>query len=187
MGVALVAQVGQPVPGQYPPGTYPPGTYPPGGQNIPTIPRRGKKSDSNSDNAAATKTFKGVIRVLDAKSFDMETEDTRILTIQITDKTVKSEELKLGDGVEVETTQDKEGAFQAVNVKVNAKVAQAIDANDRVEPEGRTAPPPTIMVRPGEPTHDADDSGPPKLKRGKAVARASAAKTDDDDDAAPAV
>ncbi len=184
----MVAQVGQPVPGQYPPGTYPPGTYPPGtyppgGQNVPTIPRRGKKSDSNPDGAAATKTFKGVIRVLEAKSFDMETEDTRILTIQITDKTVKPDQLQLGDGVDVEVTQDKDGQFQAVNVKINAKAAQAINANDQIEPEGRTAPPPTIMVRPG-PTHDPDDTGPPVLKRGKPVARASSTKPDDDDDAA---
>ncbi|HLK21268.1 MAG TPA: hypothetical protein VKT81_20095, partial [Bryobacteraceae bacterium] len=50
---------------------------------------------------------------------------------------------------------------------------------------GRTAPPPTIMVRPGQPTHDADDSGPPVLKRGKPVARASAKKQDDDDEDAP--
>jgi hypothetical protein len=183
VGVALVAQVGQPVPGQYPPGTYPPGSYPPGGQNVPTIPRRGKKSDSNPDSAAATKTLKGVIRVLEAKSFDMETEDTRILTIQITDKTVKPEQLQLGDGVDVEVTQDKDGQFQAVNVKINAKAAQAINANDQIEPEGRTAPPPTIMVRPG-PTHDPDDTGPPVLKRGKPVARASSTKADEDDEAA---
>jgi hypothetical protein len=194
VGVALLAQVGQPVPGQYPPGTYPPGQYPPGqyppGQSGPpiSIPRRGKKGDSNSDQkdaAAATKTFKGVIRVVEAKSFDMETEDTRILTIQITDKTVKPEELKMGDGVDVETTQDKDGQFQAVNIRVNAKVAQEINGSDSAESEGRTAPPPTIMVRPG-PLHDADDAGPPKLKRGKPAARASSTKPDEDDDATPA-
>jgi hypothetical protein len=191
-GAALLAQVGQPVPGQYPPGTYPPGQYPPGtyppgqnGPNAPTIPRRSKKNDGTTDTAAATKTLKGVIRVLEAKSFDMETEDTRILTIQITDKTVKPDELSLGDGVDVEVTQDKDGQFQAVNVKINAKAAQAINANDRMEPEGRTAPPPTILVRPG-PTHDPDDAGPPVLKRGKPVARASSTKADDDDDATPA-
>lgn len=182
----VVAQVGQPAPGQYPPGTYPPGTYPPGQQGPPiSLPRRSKKSDSNSDTAAANKTLKGVIRVLEAKSFDMETEDTRILTIQITDNTVKPKELSLGDGVDVEVTQDKDGQYQAVNVKINAKAAQEINANDRMEPEGRTAPPPTILVRPG-PTHDADDAGPPVLKRGKPVARASSSTDQDDDSAAPA-
>lgn len=123
--------------------------------------------------------------MLEAKSFDIETEDTRILTIQITDKTVKPDELKQGDGVDVEVTQDKDGQFQAVNVKLNAKAAQAINANDQLESEGRTAPPPTIMVRPGQPTHDSDDAGPPVLKRGKPVARASAKKQDDDDEDSP--
>ena len=104
---------------------------------------------------------------MEAKSFDMETEDTRILTIQITDKTVKPDELKQGDGVDVEVTQDKDGQFQAVNVKINAKAAQAINANDQMEPEGRTAPPPTILVRPG-PTHDPDDAGPPSFEAGEA-------------------
>ena len=185
-GVALLAQVGQPVPGQYPPGTYPPGTYPPGQQGPPlSIPRRSKKSDSNADTGATTKTLKGVIRVLEAKSFDMETEDTRILTIQITDSTVKPKDLSLGDGVDVEVTQDKDGQFQAVNVKVNAKAAQEINAKDQTEPEGRTAPPPTILVRPG-PTHDPDDAGPPVLKRGKPVARASSTSDQDDDSPTPA-
>ncbi|HLK19338.1 MAG TPA: hypothetical protein VKT81_10285, partial [Bryobacteraceae bacterium] len=114
-GWALVAQVGQPVPGTYPPGGYPPGTYPPG--TVPSrqdgppigVPQRGKKGDGASSAAVSTKTFKGVIRVLDVKSFDLETEDTRILTIQITDKTVKPDELKRGDGVDVDVTQDKDG------------------------------------------------------------------------------
>ena len=180
-GTALIAQIPQPVPGQYPPGQLP-GQVPPGGRET-QVPRRSKKGD-NSDGSTTTKTLSGVVRVLEAKSFDIQTEDTRILSIQITDKTVKPEELKLGDGVDVETTQDKDGLFQALNVKINTKVAQDINANDRAEPEGRTAPPPTIMVRPG-PLHDPDDAGPPKLKRGKPVARATK-PDDDDDDATPA-
>jgi len=173
----LPAQIPQPVPGQYPPGPIP-GQVPPGGRET-QLPRRGKNSNSDAG-AATTKTVSGVVRVLEAKSFDLETEDTRILSIQITDKTVKPDELKVGDGVDVETTQDKDGLFQAVNVHVNKKVEQAINASDRMEPEGRTAPPPTIMVRPG-PTHDSDDAGPPVLKRGKPVARASSTQPDDND------
>jgi hypothetical protein len=67
---------------------------------------------------------------------------------------------------------------------VNAKTAQEINAGDRMEAEGRTAPPPTIMVRPGA-LHDPGDEGPPKLKRGKPAARASSSKPDEDEDAAP--
>lgn len=184
-GLALVGQVGQPVPGQYPPGQYPPGQYPPGryppGQG-PGIPGRTRKGADQKDAAAASKTYSGVIRVLDAKSFDLETTDTRILTIHITDKTEKPAELKTGDGVDVQTTEDKEGLLQAVTIQINAAMAQKIDGNAHVEPEERTAPPPTILVRPG-PLHDEDDSGPPKLKRGKPTARASRAKQDDEDTA----
>lgn len=193
---ALAAQVGQqPVPGTYPPGgapgTYPPGTYPPGTyppiQQGPQIPRRSKKDSSSAQpNGVSTKTFRGVVRVLEEKSFDIETEDTRILTVQFTETTVKPAGLKQGDGVDVETTQDKDGRFQAVNITVNQKVAEDVNANDRMEPEGRTAPPPTILVRPGQPQYDPDDAGPPKLKHGKPAPRAAAKKTDDEEVAASA-
>lgn len=150
------------------------------------MPGRGKKDSGSSQSAASTKTFRGVIRVLEEKSFDIETEDTRILTVQFTDKTVKPAGLKRGDGVDVETTQDKDGRFEAVNITVNQKVAEDVNANDRVEPEGRTAPPPTILVRPGQPQYDPDDAGPPKLKHGKPAPRPSAKKKDDDEVAASA-
>jgi len=182
--VTLLAQV-------YPPGTYPPGTYPPGtsppGQNPPgtgpSIPRRGKKTD-NPDQTAANKTVSGVVRAVEEKSFDLETEDTRILTIQFTD-TVKLADVKPGDGVDVETTQDKNGLLQAVKIQPNAEIRQKILASYRAaeEEQGRTAPPPTILVRPSA-THDADDSGPPKLKRGKPAQRASS-KEDEDEDTTP--
>jgi hypothetical protein len=181
-GLALIAQIPQPVPGQYPPGTYPPGQYPPGQGPGGSVPGRSRRSGDQRDATAASKTFSGVIRVLEAKSFDLETTDTRILTIQITDKTEKPAELKTGDGVDVQTTQDKDGLFQAVKIQINAEMARKIDANDQAEPEGRTGPPPTILVRPGA-QHDADDSGPPQLKRGKPAPRLTAAKQDEDDTA----
>jgi len=193
-GIALFAQVGQqPVPGQYPPGGYPPGQRPPvqypgahPGQEVPIA--HGKKGGKEQKDApVATKTISGVIRALDAKSFDLEAEDTRILTIQITDKTAKPDDLKTGAGVDVDTTQADDGTFQAVTIRLNAKVAKDVNTNDRLEPEGRTAPPPTILVRPG-PLHDSDDDGPPKLKRGKPAPRASASKpkADGEDSASPA-
>ena len=148
------------------------------------MPGRGRKGAEQKDAAVPSKTFSGVIRVVDAKSFDLETTDTRILTIQITDKTEKPAELKAGDGVDVQTTQDKDGLFQALKIQINAEMARKIDASDRMEPEGRTGPPPTILVRPG-PLHDADDAGPPKLKRGKPAPHASS-KKEDEEDTAPA-
>jgi len=178
------------IPGQYPPGQYPPGQYPNGrypGNNNPTAPlpgRGSKKGGADQKEApAAPRNFSGVIRVLDAKSFDMETEDTRILTIQITDKTTKPAELKNGDGVDVEATQDKDGLFQAVSVKLNAEIAAKINpsAQASLEPEGRTVAPPTIMVRP-EQKYDEGDSGPPKLKRGMPTEYASGAKRKETED-----
>jgi len=184
-GIGLFAQVGQPVPGTYPPGTYPPGQYPPGqypgrGPEAP-VPRRGKKG---SDAAAVARTVSGVVRVVEDKSFDLEAEDTRILTIRFSDTAPKPEGMKAGDGVDVQITEDKDGGFQAVKIQSNPEIARKVIANDREEEDGRTAPPPTILVRPG-PTHDADDAGPPKLKRGKPAPHAATAKTEDDDATPP--
>jgi hypothetical protein len=173
-GIALFAQIGQPVPGQYPsgqPGQYP-GQYP--GQNPQgrgsTIPGLGRsRKGSSSDSKPVEHTISGAIRKVDAKSFDLEAEDTRILTVQITDSTTKpTAELKVGDGVDVVATQDKDGMFQAVSIKSNPALSRKIEAADEpdaapVEQE-RTGPPPTIMVRPDQQNTDGD--APPKLKRG---------------------
>ena len=173
------AAVGQ-YPGQYPPGQYPPGQYPGrypgggGGSGIPA-PRRGSQKSSDQKQAAALpRTFSGVMRELNDKSFDLETTDKRILTIQLTDKTTKPDELKAGDGVDVEATQSEDGPFQAVSVKANPKVARTINPSGQaaVEPEEeRTGPPPTILVRPDQNRDDGD--APPKLKRGKPAEYAS--------------
>lgn len=113
------------------------------------------------------RTFSGVIRALTDKSFDLETTDTRILTIQFTEKTTKPDGLKKGDGVDVEAAQSEDGPFQAVSIKPNPQVARSVNAGDQIEPEEeqRTGPPPTILVRPGPAS--GDDSGPPVLRRGK--------------------
>jgi hypothetical protein len=180
---ALLAQIG--LPGQYPPGQYPPGQSPgryPGnnGPGIPAPSRGSRKSTSDKAIAPEPRTFSGVIRKLDAKSFDLELEDTRFLLIQISSSTTKPD-LKTGDGVDVVATEDKEGPFQAVSIKPNPEIARTINANDEIEPEvqERTGPPPTILVRPNA-ANDADDSGPPKLKRGKPPARASSQETQED-------
>jgi hypothetical protein len=178
-GLSLVAQF----PGQYPPGQYP-GQYPPGqypGQNPQgrtpgsSNPSTGRSRRSSSDSKPASQTYSGVIRKVDDKAIDVETSDTRILTIQILDSTTKPNELKPGDGVDVEATQDKDGTFQAVSIKSNPEMARKIQTNDQVEPEERTGPPPTILVRPGQ----DDDSDAPKLKRGIPDRVASARNTDD--------
>jgi hypothetical protein len=181
-------------PGQYPPGQYPPGQYPPGqnpgngGSGIP-IPRRGsqKSTDQKQQQAAAqSRSFSGVVRELNDKSFDLETSDTRILTIEFTEKTTKLNGMKTGDGVDVEATQSADGPFQAVSIKANPEIARQIIPSGQIsggqgqadaEPEEpRTGPPPTILVRPDQ--NAGDDA--PKLKRGKPAEYASNKQPSDD-------
>src|SRR5277367_1987138 len=186
--IAALAQIGLPgqYPGQYPPGQYPPGQYPPGryppGQNPNggSSPSGGSRRESSrSDSRQTQQNFSGAVRKADAKSIELELEDTRILTIQVSDTTTKpSKELKRGDGIDVVATQDKDGAFQAVSIAMNAsmnrKMAPVDQADDpgpagqqqqqQPQEEQRTGPPPTIMVHPDQSTSDGD--GPPKLKRG---------------------
>ncbi|HEX4593166.1 MAG TPA: DUF5666 domain-containing protein, partial [Bryobacteraceae bacterium] len=204
--LAFAAAASGQFPGQYPPGQYPPGGYPPGqgpgrypgsggagGSGIPS-PRRGSSKTTDAKQPAAQpRNFSGVIRALNDKSFDLETTDTRILTIQLTDKTVKPEGLKTGDGVDVEATQNADGAFLASTIKANAEIARKIIPSGQVssggaepEPEEeRTGPPPTILVRPDQNRADGDE--PPKLKRGKPVEYASNKRSREDDAAdAPA-
>ncbi|HWY46366.1 MAG TPA: hypothetical protein VNX70_03225 [Bryobacteraceae bacterium] len=176
-------------PGQYPPGQYPPGQYPPGqgpggGSGIP-MPRRGSQKSTDQkqqQTAVQPRSFSGVIRELTDKSFDLETTDTRILTIQLTDKTTKPDGLKTGDGVDVEATQSADGPFQAVSIKANPAMARKIIPSGQgqvdAEPEEeRTGPPPTILVRPDQ--NPGDDA--PKLKRGKPAEYATNKRPSDDD------
>jgi len=164
--------------GQNPPGTYPPGRYPPGGSPGGTgIPGRSSRRSTREDRqpAAQAQSVSGVVRKLDADSFELEAEDTRFLTIQFSTDVPKLADLRVGDGLDVEANMDRDGMFHAVSIKPNKDIAATINENDSIGPipeEGRTGPPPTILVRPGA-TPAGDDGGPPKLKRGKPVENAS--------------
>jgi len=182
--ITLSAQLG-PSPGQFPPGGYP-GRFPGGGQGRQGQPgQSGPGRSTQQRQAAVPQTISGVIRKLDAKSFEMEALDTRFLQVQMLDTTTKPADLRVGDGVDVALTQDKDGLFQASDVKFNREVAKTVEDNDRIEEpvapqeEGRAGPPPTILVRPGN-VYDPDDSGPPKLKRGKPSQRASSSSSPDE-------
>jgi hypothetical protein len=165
-------------PGQYPPGQYPPGQNPQGRNSGNSNPTTGR-SRRNSDSKPVSQTYSGMIRRVDDKSLDIEASDTRILTIQISDSTTKPSQLKEGDGVDVVATEDKDGTFQAVSIKSNPEMARKIETIDQIEPEERTGPPPTILVRPGQ-----DDNGDvPKLKRG--IPDRVASTRDNDDRPAP--
>src|SRR5207237_4353818 len=117
---------------------------------------------------------RGVVPVMGANYLELEADDTRMLTIELSDKTTKPDSLKIGDGVDVEATQDKDGLFHAVSIRTNVEVARKIGGHNPVEPERQTpehqgepaVEPPTVVVRGQGPLYDDDDSGPPKLKRG---------------------
>jgi len=162
----LAGQFGSPFPGQYP------SRFPGSGGSQQPGQRGSGRTSRQSQPAAVSDTVSGMIRKLDAKSMEVEALDTRFLEIQLLDSTTKPADLRIGDGVDVTLTRDKDGLFQATDIKFNREVAKTILENDHIpelapqQEEGRTAPPPTILVRPGA-EHDPGDSGPPVLKRGK--------------------
>ncbi|HEX5229591.1 MAG TPA: hypothetical protein VFW44_17890 [Bryobacteraceae bacterium] len=181
----LSAQIGQPPPGTYPPGVYPPGQYPGRNPSGPGIPGRSKRGANKDEQAPVhTEDVSGVVRKVDANSFELECEDTRFLTIQFSDTAPKPADFRAGQGLDVTATRDDDGMFHLVSMKSNKKIADEINENDELAPapqeqEARTGPPPTILVRP-DATADSDDSGPPKLKRGKPEERPSAPIPSDD-------
>jgi hypothetical protein len=160
--------------GQYPPGQYPPGGNRNPGNNGPGLPLPGRSSKKTEEQKAAAlpRTYSGVLRTLTDKSLDLEATDTRFLSIEIDDKTAKPPKLKVGDSVDVEATQDKDGKFHAVSIKLNATIASTISTNTREEqaappdPAAEREPPPTTIVTGNGKLYDDGDSGPPKLKRG---------------------
>src|SRR5580658_9121403 len=150
---SLTAQFGQgPLPGTYPPGQYPPGQNPqgrfPGGGN--TRGGSGKNTDSRRSASQSSETYRGVVRKLEGASMDLEIEDTRFLIIDYGNANPKPSDLKVGDGLDVVASEDKDGNFFASSVQFDKDVAQTINDRDGIEvqQEGRTGPPPTIPVRP---------------------------------------
>jgi len=109
---------------------------------------------------------------------DLEIEDTRFLIIDLSTANPKPPDLKVGDGVGVAASEDKDGMFHAASIQFDRDIAKTINENDAIsvqqQQEGRTGPPPTILVRPDSASAgDDDDSGPPKLKHGKPPQHAS--------------
>ncbi len=184
----LSAQFGQP-PGTYPPGSYPPGQYPGRNPNggSPNGNGRSRKSTRQEQPAGHTEVVSGVVRKVNADTFELEAEDTRFLIIDYSGSDAKP---SVGDGLDVTANMDADGMFHLVSMTPNKKIAETINENDAVGPiadpeERRTGPPPTILVRP-DATADGDDSGPPVLKHGKPAERASTPiPASSDSDSAP--
>ena len=112
--VLALIEAPMPAPGQYP-GQYPPGT---GGVGIP-IPRRHKKEEQ-----AQLQSTSGMLRRILKDQVIVEADDHRILNFKRTSTThflklgnpIKTADLKPGDYIEVEASQDEEGFLTAVNV-----------------------------------------------------------------------
>src|SRR5579862_1797099 len=94
----LSAQFGQ-IPGTYPPGQYP-GRSPNGGSGVPG---RGSRRTTQRDEKPATHTevVSGVVRKVDADSFELEAEDTRYLIIQFSSSVPKPADFRTGEGLDV--------------------------------------------------------------------------------------
>jgi hypothetical protein len=183
----LSAQFGQ-IPGTYPPGQNP-NRYPSGGS--PNGGRGSRRTTREEKPAGHTEVVSGVVRKVDADSFELEAEDTRFLIIQFSSSVPKPADFRTGVGLDVTANADADGMFHLVSMKPNKAIADTINEADSIGPvpglapeEGRTGPPPTILVRP-DAAPDSDDSGPPKLIRGKPAARASTPIPDDNAPSAP--
>ncbi len=112
----------------------------------------------------------GVVRKVDADSFELEAEDTRFLIIQFSASVPKPADFRVGDGLDVTATMDADGMFHLVSMKPNKEIAETINENDSIGPEpgaqeARTGPPPTILVRP-DATPDRRRFGTAKTEAG---------------------
>lgn len=162
----LSAQIGQyPPGGGYPPGSYPPGTYPPGsgrqpGQQYPGgggIPGRSKKSSSKDQARIPTKSTKGMLRRIEGELLILEADDHRVLRYQISpattyqkgDKKLAAADLKPGDHLTVDSSEDLEGNMFATSVtfeKAGTDSERAAASRDdsllrpNIDPNTKTTP-----------------------------------------------
>ncbi len=230
LGIALIASLA-PLPAQIGPGGYPPGQYPPGypgtgGIGFP-VPHRGKKGKSTKETEPVNlQSTDGMLRRIETKQVILEADDSRMLNFKRSDHTkflkngdeIKPSELRPGDHVTIEASQDEEGFLSAVNVlwqqdgtaaerehaaaEVETSLAKSSDEQERPvqrragaspktpetptakkeEAPNSSAPAAKTEAAPEESSPadlgapvkdpvpaariDADDDGPPVLKRG---------------------
>ena len=154
--VPLFSQVGNP-------SGYPPILTPQPGPNLP-LPGRHKKEDPKNP---PTQRSAGKLTKVDDQSLVVEVPDGRVLTFKRTDKTkffrdeqeIKPGELKAGNKVVVDATEDNEGFLYAVKVALDTTPPPEESAAAPAESGGRGAGNSPAPV-------DPDAPGPPKLKRG---------------------
>src|SRR5262245_13277764 len=182
----LAAQIGYP--GQYPPGGRGPGTgYPPiggtgTGGGIPS-PRRGKKtSTKEKEQPTPTKEVEGLLRKMDDKLIVLEPSDSRIITVKRSgqtkfvnndDEAMKPADLKPGDHLRVEATEDEQGYYYAVIVHfekagTTAERAKASEPVEVIMPSSKDDDDRPVQKRAGSPAkaqRDPDDPDRPVQRR----------------------
>lgn len=121
--------------------------------------------------------IRGKVNAADDKTLEVEADDQRVITLQLTDKTTKPDHLTAGDEVEVDAVQDDKGVYTATNVKRTKAAPRPATAASAASSRGSTAAsqaaaadpvddrPTTTMATPVE--LEADDGRPPELKHGK--------------------
>jgi hypothetical protein len=161
-----------------------------GGSGLPW-PHR-KKAESKE---TTTQRSLGKLTKVDDQSLVVEVPDGRVLTFKRTDKTqflrdekqIKPSELKVGDRVTVDATEDQEGYMTAVKVSVDPNPPPEESA---ARPAEAPAPAETQKGGRGEGNSPAavdtgnSEPGPPKLRHGAPAQRQDA--DTDEDAAAPA-
>ena len=155
-----------------------------GGSGLPWPHRKKAESKETTPQRSLGKLAK-----VDEQSLVVEIPDGRVLTFKRTDKTqffrddkeIKPAELKVGDRVTVDATEDKEGYMYAVKV--------IVDPNPPPE-EGAAATPAETSAAPAEtggrgegnspaPVNpDSSEPGPPKLRHGAPAQRQDAEPED---------
>lgn len=162
--------------GGYPGGGYPGGGYPGGRGGIGglPIPGRGRQNKKDQDNQSLM-SVSGMLRKLDDSSLLVQADDSRIISLKRTSKTtfqknsrnMKPADLKPGDHLRIEASQDDQGFYYAVNVYLEKQGTEAerAKASQPVEAEVSTA------------TGSGDDSDRPVLRRKNSAVDSEAASS----------
>jgi hypothetical protein len=183
---AIMAQIYPPV-GGYPGGGYPgqtpyPGGRQPTGTGIPMPGRTGKSKDPRASNPGdPLPNFRGNLKVFDDKTVSVELGDKRVMDFRRDSKTkffkngdeVKTPKFALGDQVSVEAREEPGGYMTAVNVywEKSGGGSTTTKTDDGVVDTWKDDPPKTMGSDHATDVkapvaRDAEDPGPPKLKRG---------------------
>jgi hypothetical protein len=178
LGLALILlQTPLPAPGQYPGN---------GGIGIP-LPRRSKKKEEQ----AQLQSTSGMLRRILKDQVIMEADDHRILNFKRNDGThflkmgnaIKTADLKPGDYIEVESSEDEEGFLTAVNVMWQQD-GTAKDRQHALEPVATSLAKSdkesaTESAKDGAQETAAPESGPPAARPASPAAASAPAPADD--------